>query len=248
MNPDMVVDIGNSRIKWGRCRAGAVTEARSLPTDDSDAWQRQLTEWKLNERAAWVLTGVQPGLRDCLANWLRERGQTVRILQDPGELPLRVLLERPEHVGIDRLLDAVAANSRREPSAAAVIIDAGSAVTVDLVDETGAFTGGAILPGLRLMAKALHEHTALLPLIESPAAAPPVPGTSTRAALAAGVHAGVVGGIRYLLDRYRSVLTPAPRVFLTGGDTLLLHPTFPQAEAWPLMTLEGIRLSAEALP
>ena len=92
----------------------------------------------------------------------------MRVLQYAGELPLRVELEKPDHVGIDRLLDAVAVNSRRAPGVPAVIIDAGSAVTVDLVDGAGAFRGGAILPGLRLMAKSLHDYTALLPLIELP--------------------------------------------------------------------------------
>ena len=247
MNPTVVVDVGNTRVKWGRCHAGTVTETSSLPPDDADAWQRQLIAWGLTERADWVLTGVHPARRDRLVEWLRHQGHTVRIVDDPRELPLRVLLERPDHVGVDRLLDAVAAYSRRAPGTPAVVIDAGSAVTIDLLDETGAFAGGVILPGLRLMAKALHDYTALLPLVESAAEVPPIPGTSTRAAVAAGVHASVVGGIRYLLDRYRAQLAIPPQVFLTGGDTALLHPSLPEAEAWPLMTLEGIRLTAERL-
>src|SRR5579883_792433 len=155
MKPAVVVDVGNSRLKWGRCQEGAVTEACSLPLDDAGAWQRQLKGWGLEGHSSWVVTGVQPARRDHFIAWLRQQGQTVRFLDDPGELPLRVLVERPDHVGIDRLLDAVAANSRRLPDRAAVIIDAGSAVTVDLLDESGAFVGGVILPGFRLMARSL---------------------------------------------------------------------------------------------
>src|SRR6185312_8188631 len=104
-----------------------------------------------------------------------------------SSLPLRVLVQQLDHVGIDRLLDAVAANSRRPAGVPAIIIDAGSAVTVDLVDEAGAFTGGAILPGLRLMAKALHDYTALLPLVDPPTQAPPLPGTATIPAIESGI-------------------------------------------------------------
>jgi type III pantothenate kinase len=259
MKPAVVVDVGNTRIKWGRCagdtvtevcslpHGDTVTEVCSLPHGDTGAWQRQLTAWALDGHSLWVVTGVQPARRDQLSQWLQQQGQVVRLLDDPSELPLRVLLERPDHVGVDRLLDAVAANSRRSPDRSAVIIDAGSAVTVDLLDETGAFVGGVILPGFRLMARALHDYTALLPLIETPTEPPPLPGKSTPAALAAGLHASVAGGIRYLLDRYRGLFRIPPQVFLTGGDTALLQPALPDAEPWPLMTLEGIRLAAEKL-
>jgi type III pantothenate kinase len=169
-------------------------------------------------------------------------------VDEPRDIPLRVLLPRPDHVGVDRLVDAVAANSRRTAGHAAAIIDAGSAITVDRLDETGAFLGGAILPGLRLMAEALHAHTALLPLVEPPRRIPPLPGKDTRAAVEAGLFWGVYGGIERILREYYLHCGPTLEVFLTGGDALLLKPAFPEAEFWPSMTLEGIRLSAEALP
>jgi type III pantothenate kinase len=170
------------------------------------------------------------------------------VIDDPGPLPLRVLLERPDHVGIDRLFDAVAANSRRPAGTPAVVVDAGSAVTVDWLDETGAFRGGAILPGLRLMAQALHDYTALLPLIEPPRDIPPLPGTATPPAVAAGIFWAVVGGIEVLIRRYAEGAGVRPDAFLTGGDAPVLHRALPRLHLWPAMTLEGIRLTAEALP
>lgn len=166
MTPDVVVDVGNSRIKWGRCVGGAITQSASLMPDDANAWQQQLTTWQIVKPAHWVVTGVHPKRRDQLTEWLRQQGHTVRLLNDPKELAIKVLLDRPDHVGIDRLLDALAANQRRESGRPAIIIDAGSAVTVDLVDGDGAFAGGVIMPGLRLMSKALHDYTALLPLVD----------------------------------------------------------------------------------
>ena len=81
-------------------------------------------------------------------------------------MPLEVELEHPDKVGIDRLLNAVAANRRRQEHVAAILVDAGSAVTVDYLDGNGVFRGGAIFPGFRLMARALHDYTALLPIVD----------------------------------------------------------------------------------
>jgi type III pantothenate kinase len=246
MRPNAVVDVGNSQIKWGLCAEGAVRSVCSLPPEEPSAWMRQLELWT-TARGLWIVTGVHPPRRDRFLDWLRECGQRVRLLDDPSDLPLRVLVARPDHVGVDRLLDAVAANSRRKSGTPAVVIDAGSAVTVDLVDGSGAFAGGAILPGMWLMAKALHDHTALLPLIPVPENPPAVPGTNTPAAMELGIFWAVAGGIVGLLGEYRSLCRSEIDVFLTGGDGSRLHAVLPEAQHWPEMTLEGIRLSAEAL-
>jgi type III pantothenate kinase len=247
MRPNVVVDVGNTRIKWGLCGPDALRETCSLPPEESEAWKRQMELWT-TARGSWVVSGVHPQRRDRLVEWLRAHGQTVRLLHDPSDLPLRVLVARPDHVGVDRLLDAVAANSRRTIGTPAVVIDAGSAVTVDLIDGSGAFVGGAILPGMRLMAKALHNYTALLPLLAPPVEPPAVPGTNTPAAMELGIFWSVAGGITALLSEYRSLCRSEIEVFLTGGDGPRLHPVIVEAHPWPEMTLEGIRLSAEALP
>jgi type III pantothenate kinase len=248
MTPDVVVDVGNTRVKWGRCSAVAVTEVASLPPGDAAAWEVQTRVWGLVSPTSWVVTGVHPERRERLADWLRQRGNDVRIVTSARQLPLKILLEQPEKVGIDRLLDAVAVNSRRRPEVPAAIVDAGSAVTVDLVDPAGAFLGGAILPGLRLMAHALHGYTALLPVIDLPQAIPPLPGTSTPSAMAAGIFWAVAGGVNALVEQYSTALA-APEIYLTGGDAPLLLPALRgKVVVWPEMTLEGIRLTAESLP
>lgn len=248
MTPAVVVDVGNTRIKWGRCQPGAIGEVVSLPPDQPDAWAAQLGAWGVAPGSAWVLTSVVPPKSDVLADWLTGVGQRVVRMEKASQLPLAVELERPDHVGIDRLLDAVAANSRRRPGTPAILIDAGSAVTVDRVGVGGAFEGGTILPGLRVMFESLHHHTALLPLLPVPKTVPAVPGTSTPRAMEAGVVWTVVGGIRTLIDLSARPDEPPAQVFLTGGDGPYLAPLLPGAELWPTMTLEGVRLAAEALP
>jgi type III pantothenate kinase len=249
MTPDVVVDVGNTAIKWGHCAGGTVTEIASLSPDDASKWEQQATRWGLSGATdSWIVTSVNPAYCDRLVAWLQQRGSNVRVLAHARELPLRVSLEKPDHVGIDRLLDAVAANGLRPPGRPAVVVDAGSAVTVDWIDAHGTFVGGAILPGFRLMIRALHDHTALLPLIPIPKIAPPVPGTSTPAAMEVGVFWSVVGGVSAILDAYRRQYDAEPAVFLTGGDAPALAAALrPPVTHWPEMTLEGIRLAAEAL-
>src|SRR5437763_382181 len=113
MIPNVVADIGNTRIKCGRCTAGAVADTRTLPPEDSSAWQRQLEHWDLPRPARWTVASVQPERCDRLVAWLRRRGDNVLELRSADQLPLRVLLEHPDWAGIDRLLDGVAANTRR---------------------------------------------------------------------------------------------------------------------------------------
>jgi type III pantothenate kinase len=245
MQPNVVADVGNSRIKWGRCLGDRVGEIVSLPPDDLPAWWQQLEAWERHRPAIWAIAGVHPAQCLQLAEWLRSRGKQVSLLDRAAQLPLQVQLDQPDRVGIDRLLNAVAVNTRRRPGYSAAIIDAGSAVTVDFLDGGGSFRGGAIFPGLRLMAKALHDHTALLPLVQVKEPAP-LPGPSTSAAIQGGVYWAVVGGVEAILRQLRTHHGEMD-VYLTGGDASVLAPNLATSHSvWPEMTLEGIRLSALA--
>ena len=238
----VVVDVGNSRMKWGRCDRRQVAETAALPLDQPAEWQRCFDRWSGRQRR-WIVTGVHPEAAQRLVRWLRQAGVDPVWLEHPHQLPLTVAVDRPEHVGMDRLLNAVAANSRRVPGQGALVVDAGSAITVDLIDRDGVFRGGAILPGLRLMSRALNQYTALLPIVDTIPPEPEVPGTSTPSAIATGIHAAAVGGVRFLIERFTGIAGPVS-VFVTGGDRELLKSAAPDAVVWPEMTLEGIRLAA----
>ena len=249
MTPNVVVDVGNTRIKWGLCDAGVVVRIASLG-DDPDEWDSQLLRWPLRGDR-WVLAGVQPQRGGRLRDWLTARGYRVTVLEGGTKLPLAVDLEHPDRTGIDRLLNAVAAKSRLEAGQGAVLIDAGSAVTVDWLDESHTFQGGCIFPGLDLMAEALHRYTALLPRV---AVAPPVPsppGKSTVPAMQAGLFLAVSGGIREAVRLYSEAASVPPRVFFTGGQAPLLAEEMripAEWTVWPEQTLAGILRAAEALP
>lgn len=249
--PDLVADVGNSRIKWGLCRGIRVTDMASLPPSDPKAWHEQLDQWNVTGRHAWAIAGVHPGRRDELAGWLQKLGHAVLVLKDWRQLPVQVAVKQPERVGIDRLLNAAAFASKGSRSSAGIVIDAGSAVTVDWVDGDGTFHGGAIFPGPRLMSQALHAYTSKLPLVTLSGPTPAVPGQNTEAAIRAGVFWAVAGGIRALVQQTAERIEAHryPEVYLTGGDAALLAAALdPSVHVWPEMTLEGIRLAADALP
>jgi type III pantothenate kinase len=159
-------------------------------------------------------------------------------------LPLEVRVNHPDRVGMDRLLNAVAVNATRAEGEHVIAVDAGSAVTVDWVDGQGAFRGGAIFPGLRLMSQALHHATALLPnvtITEPPARL----GVDTEAAMRTGIYHAVVGGIDRLISELYTQADARCRVVLTGGDATLLTSGVrtPHALA-PWLTLQGMLAAA----
>jgi type III pantothenate kinase len=138
------------------------------------------------------------------------------------ELPIAVRTDQPEQVGTDRLLNGVTANYLRQPERPAIIVDMGSAITVDRVEADGAFAGGAILPGLALSARALHTGTDLLPRIKSGETQPQpaVVGKNTSAAMAAGLYWGAIGAVREIVRQQMAEGDSPCELFLTGGDAL----------------------------
>ncbi len=125
------------------------------------------------------------------------------------------------------------------------MIDCGSAITVDAVDQSGAFVGGAILPGLGLAARALAEFTYWLPRVD--VNQPPEPlGKNTEQALRSGLYWGTVGGLNELVRRLSEELGGQPVVYITGGDAALLSGRLEQpAVLIADLTLHGIRETAE---
>jgi type III pantothenate kinase len=243
MTPRVVIDIGNTRIKWGLCSDDGIVESISLPPDDVVAWEKQAAGWQVAKGSSWALATVHPDRLSRVVDWLKKRGETVQVLRDWRDLGLEVLVDHPECVGIDRLLNAVAARSHG--SGPAIMIDAGTAITVDYLDDPGRFGGGSILPGMQMMGQALHNYTAQLPLVEPPRSAPNVPGQSTVTAIEAGVYWGAVGAVRALVEQLQKQAPKKPRMFLTGGDAPALASRLGEhVTHWPEMTLEGIRIAA----
>lgn len=248
--PLIAVDIGNSALKL----ALFTRPSQEFPEPD---WLRVLepgetippeTAAYLPAQAQWAVASVQRESERGLATWVRsQRPEDSYRLLAHQDLPLTVRLDQPERVGIDRLAAAVAVNSLRQPDRPAVVICAGSAVTVNLIADDGAFEGGAILPGFRMSAVAL-SNADLLPevLLQSAHDPPPVLGKNTEGAIRSGLFWGAVGAVRELIERYGEGHRRL-QVFVTGGDLQRLAPLVSaEAQFVPNLVLAGIAVSARS--
>jgi type III pantothenate kinase len=232
----IVVDLGNSRLKWGRLdERGRLDEVVALPPDDPASWDETWRRWGLADGAssAWVIASVNPPAADRLAGYLAKQGVGGPVwYRSAADVPVRHGLECPGTAGADRALAVAGALGDHPEGGPALVVLCGTAVTVERVEADGTWQGGAIGAGLTLSARALHLLTAQLPLVV-PREAPPAWGNATVPALEAGIYWGVVGAVRELLTRQSAGLVPAPWVVWTGGDA----PALARAVAW-----EGARV------
>ncbi len=121
-------------------------------------------------------------------------------------------------LGADRAANAAAA-ATGNPGIPVLVVDCGTAITFELVDESRRMLGGAISPGRKLMRSALHGGTATLPVLELYNALPPAePARNTLSALRMGIDYGVTGMVKELISRLTYTFASEYRVIFTGGD------------------------------
>jgi type III pantothenate kinase len=254
MTPDVVVDIGNTRLKWGVCRGGRVTDVLRLPLDEPAAWDAALAKLPPPQAFArqWAVASVNPPALHRFGVWAYPHGGTVAF-ETHADLPIKLNVDEPNAVGLDRLCGAVAAKAMVPAGTPAITVDVGTAVTVNLIDADGVFQGGAIFPGPRLMARSLHEHTAKLPLVELTGPATDAqPAKSTAAAIRQGIENALIGGVHGAVSLFSGECPVPPWLFITGGGAHLLagyranH--MPEQRVVPALNLEGIRIAAGGLP
>lgn len=250
--PLIAVDIGNTTVKLGlfhRSDAREVPNFGQLIEFRTSAFRAgELGKRLPGEPHVWRVASVHRPSEQKLAAWVRSsRPEDDYHLLTYQDLPIEVRIDAPDRVGMDRLAAAVAANHLRRKGAPAIVVDAGTAITVDAVDADGAFLGGTILPGFRMTAKALATDTDLLPFADATfqGMPPDVIGNSTVAAIRSGIFWGATGAIRELVTRIGESLGGQPQVFVTGGDAEMLTHFMPgEAVFVPELVLAGIAWAA----
>jgi type III pantothenate kinase len=253
--PNLIaVDVGNSALKLGlfsTISSDSIPRPLSvLRIDVADELDR--TELFLPpEPVLWSVVSVNRSSEADLRRWVRrERGKDEYHLLTYDILPLQLAVRFPDRVGVDRLVSSVAVNRRRPVHEPAIIVDAGTAVTVDVVDGSGVFQGGAILPGLRTAARSLAVSTDALPTTDplDDDHQPVVIGKSTEEAIRSGVIWGVVGAVKELVARMRQELDCRAPVFCTGGQGRFLSRLLGTGVQFiPHLVLEGAAIAARSL-
>ncbi len=243
MTPDVVVDIGNSRMKWGRVYGECIEYVEILELNDPEGWFTKAVEWGVLPFGKWTIASVNPQVTAAFVSWLEGRSLSVDVVESYHDIPLNLDVEHPETVGLDRLFACCAARNQLVQGTPFLVVQAGTALVVNYVSAAGSFAGGAILPGLSLMAKSLHEHTAQLPEVSFVSAPNNALGRNTDEAIRAGVYWGTIGAIRELEKKYSALAErEALVIVLTGGDAELLAPAFDanRVDLQPNLVLKGI--------
>jgi type III pantothenate kinase len=156
---------------------------------------------------------------------------------------VQILIDNPQSVGADRIVDAAAAHQLY--GGPACIVDFGTATTFDAVSSKGDYLGGAIAPGIGIAADALAQRTAKLPRVDI--AAPPNPiGRNTVHAIQSGLLYGYIGLVEGMVTRFRAELGPDMKTIATGGlaELIAQHTDILEIIA-PWLTLDGLRLIYE---
>ncbi len=220
----VAVAVGNTRTRAGVVKLGTLHDPAPIEHTDIAAAAKEIAA--LAERAAArdiLMSTVNPKVSFALtAALFGEHGLDVHPFGREMSIPIVHALDDASTVGQDRLLCALGAFAKAKQ--ACVIVDAGTAITVDFVDGAGVFQGGVIAPGLRMMLKAMHEQTASLPLLDlarpDPARGPF--GKDTAHAMLLGVRGSAIGLVRYVAEKYAEYYEAYPQIIATGGDAALL--------------------------
>ena len=229
----LAFDVGNTSVKCAVLDGGTVepvVRVATRPTADlaqrlRHALDAAASDGKVPKGVRCVVSCVCPAAAPAVSALCEGLGMRAEFLGRDLPVPIPTRIPEPGKVGVDRLLLALGAVGLA--GAPCIVVSAGTAITVDLVDADGAFAGGAIAPGFGLCARALHEGTALLPLVE-PAVPEQDVGADTPAALRSGIYRACAGGVLGLIVRYRGLAgcASAP-VVVTGTDAHLLLPALP---------------------
>ena len=259
----LLFDIGNTNTHLGLANGRRVVKQTDVPTA---AWldgtatacvRKFVAAAKLDGVALCsVVPDITPLVRQAIAELgTLGPGPTRNKPHQRAELELRAPLEltpktlrgvgidypKPDTIGPDRLANAVAARHRF--GTPVVVVDFGTAVTFDVVDQCGTYVGGVIAPGLAAMTDYLHEKTALLPRIKIRAVNSAI-GKSTEQAMLIGAVHGYRGLVRELIAELKHELkSPRLPVVATGSYAKLIAARLPEISAVaPNLTLEGLRL------
>ncbi len=162
-----------------------------------------------------ILSSVKP-YDDELKQFLTENFEQFIELDHTTSLPIENLYETPETLGKDRLAATVGANELF-PDQNLLVIDAGTAITYDLVSDKNQFLGGNISPGLEMRFKSLHQFTGKLPLVDKNEEFQPI-GRNTTEAIRAGVQNGMIYELAQTIDFFNRNYQNL-QIIMTGGDS-----------------------------
>ncbi|MDE2742849.1 MAG: type III pantothenate kinase [Gemmatimonadota bacterium] len=241
----LAIDIGNTCIDIGLLAGDEIVCHHKFPTaPPADADLQRLLAALATPPIGVVIGSVVAELGAAYAAACRDFSSgPVLQARSTWDWGLQIDYDNPTRIGVDRLAAASAAHRATPAGQAVVVVDAGTALTVDAIDAQGTFRGGVIVPGLRLGLNALGAGTSFLPQVEL-AATTPLLGKNTADGLRSGALHGSASLIEGLCTRMAATLDTPVAIFLTGGDGPLLYPHITVIHTCdPNLVLRGLALA-----
>lgn len=225
----VAIDIGNTSVTVGLVKGKRTTETffiknasnKNVFLKDLKALLKNIKKKKLFLESAWVCS-VVPKLNLVIDREVKLiLGLNTFVAGKDVQVPVKNNYDNPKEVGLDRLVGAYAAKCLY--GSPAIIIDLGTAITIDVVNKKGAYEGGMIIPGIRLSAESLFLKTALLPSIRSIHRPKKIVGKNTEDSILSGIFFGygaMCSGLIKTLQEKKSL--KQAKVIMTGGYTHMM--------------------------
>lgn len=236
------LDIGNTFYKMAVFKNGEwsiIADGRINDTEELKSKMKVITE-----RDQLVISSVRNDILVLLKRFVLAK--SFQVIGNKDIPSHRMDYKTPDTLGVDRFLVTNAAF--QESGKSVIVIDAGSAITIDLMNEGGIYMGGVILPGVRIQKLAVHDHIPELPEIESVIPAD-WPGKSSKECLEWGIYGGLQFTINGFINRYKSSYKNAD-LYVTGGDSELIKRVINSdiEFRWrKYLLFDGMRLFSESL-
>lgn len=239
----LLVDVGNSRIKWARLVAGSLTGHGEASWRDRGLVATIAAEWNAVQKPLRVFAAsvLDEGSSEDMREWVRARwGCEVVFVRALGKAcGVTNAYAEPGRLGVDRFAALVAAHTAGRR--ACCVVDAGTAVTLDAMTADGQHLGGLIAPGVATMRRSLLEDTRGIRAVEGEQRI--LLACETGAAVAAGTAYAVVTLVDRVVYEMQVELGEAVTCVMTGGDAPLLRPLLSVSSEWhPDLVLRGVAL------
>ena len=228
---NLVVDIGNTRIKTASFDNSSLSEQQSFK--DLTALKEFLAGKKYDH---CIISSVSSDPQVVIPH-LPVSGKKIQLTSTLG-FPITIAYDTPQTLGVDRIAAACGA-FQLFPGQDCLVIDMGTCITYDFLSAKGVYEGGAIAPGVKMRFAAMNHFTARLPLVE-PIADAPLTGKSTISSMQSGVINGVLEEIKGFVSRYQSHFTKLTTVACGGDLTFFENNIKPSIFAAPDLVLIGL--------
>ena len=204
----LVVDAGNTRIKVALYQGTQLAEIHFFNNEELAALKSFFLDVRFHEA---IVSSVRNSKQ---TQWILQLLQGAKLFNSLSHFPVEISYQTPETLGADRLANAIGAYANAKGNC--LVVDIGTCIKFDFVNQAGVYLGGSISPGIQLRYKAMHQFTGALPLVENTDPAKLI-GQSTVECMHIGVIRGIDREIRAFISDYEAEYQDLT-IFVTGGD------------------------------